>query len=141
MELIEPKSFFYTILLFFSGCMAFQKPEPVTIQAPTTVSHQKLQTPADNEVILMLEFDNSKTVYYSIEVVEKKIANRVRAFDQQKIGEAIEKAVQLSKQQKKELRVLIKGDNTASSKQFESLIQILTKKGLTRFQLVTDPEK
>ena len=141
MELIAPENFFYTILLFFSSCVAFKPPEPVVIETPRSVISQKLTSPAANEILLMFQFDKSGNIFYTIVSSETKVATHVLALESKILQSGIEEAIQQSKKKEKKLVVMIKGDNSASSKQFQILTEALKKNGIYRFNLITDPEK
>ena len=141
MDLIAPQNFFYTILLLFSGCVAFKPPEPVVIDTPRSVTSQKLESPAANEILLMLQFDKSGKIFYTIASAETQVATLVSAPERKMLQAGIKEAIQLSKKKERKLVVMIKGDNSASSKQFQILTEALKKNGIYRFNLITDPEK
>jgi biopolymer transport protein ExbD len=141
MELIEPRNFFYTILLFFSSCVAFKPPEPVVIQTPSSVSTSKLDEPKKYN-LLMFEFNKSGKISYMARTGSDKPVTRAMIKQDQKSLEAvIEQVIQQTKLDGRQLNVMIKGDNNGSYKSFKTLVNALSAKHISRFGLVTSPGK
>lgn len=136
MELLsfEWKNGFIALLLFFSGCVAFQPPQPIEIETPVNVSTegQTLNVPHTLEIIsskkgeiqiIYINEDYSKTIHHN----EKNLTKVIRQYNELAGG-------------KNNLKILISAHATTNNQTFEKIIEALTKNEIYNYKLLTTPE-
>ena len=128
------RSWVITVLLFFSGCMAYRPPEPVTVPKVTI----KKLTVASDELSLTISFDKKGSLYISQNPAEK--TTRSKKIATKELDQAIKKAKQEANDQDKKLKVILKCPNNLSEQKFHLLITALKGNGIYNFQLLTTPD-
>lgn len=132
----ELKNIFIALVMFFSGCMAFQPPDPIEIQAPVSESKEvnaliqpnSLEIMVDKKGRIQFSFTNQDLIQ-SILSVQNNI---------QILSEEIKKIIKQSGG-KENLKIRIEQD-LIKTKDFEKIIEALRRNEIYNYKLLTTPE-